>query len=182
MGSLDTYRRDSRLSRSATSTCASRAAFNTASDVRHACRVPQRRSRFGQYLQHAERLHPTTTRIRRVYIAGSGGDRSRELTLNLGLRFETNYGWQPATCQPQTAFVQAQCFPEIQGAPDWKALGAAVLGGLRPLRRRQDGAQGGGEPVPYSARGEPRRAAQPVSWSRATRMRGATPTETASRS
>jgi hypothetical protein len=46
----------------------------------------------------------------------------RKLTLNLGLRFETNYGWQPATCQPQAAFVQAQCFAAIQGAPDWKAL------------------------------------------------------------
>ena len=46
----------------------------------------------------------------------------RKLTLNLGLRFETNYGWQPATCQPQTQFVTGQCFPAIQGAPDWKAL------------------------------------------------------------
>lgn len=46
----------------------------------------------------------------------------RKLTLNLGLRFETNHGWQPATCQPQTTFVQAQCFPAIEGAPDWKAL------------------------------------------------------------
>ena len=46
----------------------------------------------------------------------------RRLVLNLGLRFETNYGWQPATCQVQTIFVQAQCFPEISGAPDFKAL------------------------------------------------------------
>ena len=44
------------------------------------------------------------------------------LVLNLGLRFETNYGWQPATCQPQTAFVQGQCFPEITGAPDFKGV------------------------------------------------------------
>jgi hypothetical protein len=44
------------------------------------------------------------------------------LTLNLGLRFETNYGWQPATCQPETQFVQGQCFAAIQGAPDWKAF------------------------------------------------------------
>ncbi|HEV8346309.1 MAG TPA: TonB-dependent receptor [Vicinamibacterales bacterium] len=46
----------------------------------------------------------------------------RRLVLNLGLRFETNYGWQPATCQVQTIFVQARCFPEISGAPDFKAL------------------------------------------------------------
>jgi hypothetical protein len=44
------------------------------------------------------------------------------LTLNLGLRFETNKGWQPATCQPDTPFVSGQCFPAIEGAPDWKAL------------------------------------------------------------
>jgi hypothetical protein len=46
----------------------------------------------------------------------------RQLVLNLGLRVETNYGWQPATCQVQTIFVQAQCFPEIKGAPDFKAV------------------------------------------------------------
>jgi hypothetical protein len=44
------------------------------------------------------------------------------LTLNLGLRFETNRGWQPATCQPDTPFVERQCFPAIDGAPDWNAL------------------------------------------------------------
>ena len=39
------------------------------------------------------------------------------LVLNLGLRVESNYGWQPVTCQPQTTFVQAQCFGDITGAP-----------------------------------------------------------------
>jgi hypothetical protein len=47
---------------------------------------------------------------------------SRKLTLNLGLRFETNYGWMPATCQQQTDFIAAQCFDAINGAPDWKAV------------------------------------------------------------
>ena len=45
-----------------------------------------------------------------------------KLTLNLGLRFETTYGWLPATCRPATTFVVEQCFPEIQGAPDFKAI------------------------------------------------------------
>ena len=45
-----------------------------------------------------------------------------KLTLNLGLRFETTYGWLPATCRPATTFVQEQCFPEIKGAPDFKAV------------------------------------------------------------
>jgi hypothetical protein len=47
---------------------------------------------------------------------------ARKLTLNLGLRFETTYGWQPETCQVQTVFIQGQCFPAIEGAPDWKNL------------------------------------------------------------
>ena len=47
---------------------------------------------------------------------------TRKLTLNMGLRFETNYGWMPATCQEQTDFIAAQCFDAIDGAPDWKAV------------------------------------------------------------
>src|SRR5438128_440094 len=46
----------------------------------------------------------------------------RRLTLNLGLRFETTYGWLPATCRPSTTFVEGQCFPEITGAPDFKGI------------------------------------------------------------
>jgi outer membrane receptor protein involved in Fe transport len=45
-----------------------------------------------------------------------------KLTLNLGLRFETTYGWLPATCRPATTFVVEQCFPEIKGAPDFKGI------------------------------------------------------------
>ncbi len=45
-----------------------------------------------------------------------------KLTLNLGLRFETTYGWQPEACQVQTVFIQGQCFSAIEGAPDWKSL------------------------------------------------------------
>ena len=47
---------------------------------------------------------------------------TRKLTLNMGLRYESNYGWMPETCQPQTAFIAAQCFDAINGAPDWKAV------------------------------------------------------------
>jgi len=44
------------------------------------------------------------------------------LTLNLGLRLDTNYGWQPATCQVTTQFIQGQCWPANNGVPDFKAL------------------------------------------------------------
>jgi hypothetical protein len=47
---------------------------------------------------------------------------TRKLTLNVGLRFETTYGWQPASCQVATIFVSEQCFPAIEGAPDFKGL------------------------------------------------------------
>ena len=54
----------------------------------------------------------------------------RKLTVNAGLRFETTYGWQPAACQVDTIFVAAQCFPEIKGAPDFKALAEKALSHL----------------------------------------------------
>jgi hypothetical protein len=47
---------------------------------------------------------------------------ARRITVNVGLRFETNYGWQPAACQVETIFVAQQCFGEIKGAPDFKAV------------------------------------------------------------
>jgi hypothetical protein len=47
---------------------------------------------------------------------------TRKFTVNMGLRFETNYGWMPETCQVQTVFIAARCFDAIDGAPDWKAV------------------------------------------------------------
>ena len=47
---------------------------------------------------------------------------TRKLTVNLGLRYETNYGWMPETCQPQTSFIAGRCYAEVNGAPDWKAV------------------------------------------------------------
>ena len=47
---------------------------------------------------------------------------ARRLTINVGLRYESTYGWQPAACQVETIFVAGQCFRAIEGAPDFKAL------------------------------------------------------------
>jgi hypothetical protein len=47
---------------------------------------------------------------------------SRKLTVNLGLRVDNNYGWENASCQPQTPFVDAQCFAPLKGVPDWTAV------------------------------------------------------------
>ena len=47
----------------------------------------------------------------------------RKLTLNVGLRFESFYGWQPAACQPTTTWVTVgQCFPTSEGLPDFKGV------------------------------------------------------------
>ncbi len=46
---------------------------------------------------------------------------TRKLTLNLGLRLETTYAWMAPHCQEETIFIARQCFPEIQGAPDFFA-------------------------------------------------------------
>jgi len=45
---------------------------------------------------------------------------TRKLTVNWGVRFETIYASEPAECRVQTVYVQAQCYPAIDGAPDWK--------------------------------------------------------------
>jgi hypothetical protein len=45
-----------------------------------------------------------------------------KLTLNLGLRLDTNYGWSRALCQEATPFIEARCFDEIKGVPDFTSL------------------------------------------------------------
>jgi hypothetical protein len=46
---------------------------------------------------------------------------TRKLVVNYGVRFESNYGWQDATCQPVTVFfTTGKCFDAIKGAPDLK--------------------------------------------------------------
>jgi hypothetical protein len=47
---------------------------------------------------------------------------SRKLTLNLGLRLESTYAWEPALCQEQTLFIAAQCFSKIEGVPSLVGL------------------------------------------------------------
>jgi hypothetical protein len=42
---------------------------------------------------------------------------NRKLTLNLGLRLESTYGWMPALCQEQTIFIAGQCFAAIEAVP-----------------------------------------------------------------
>jgi hypothetical protein len=46
---------------------------------------------------------------------------SRKLTMNLGLRLETNYGWMNAACQDKNQFVEAKCYAPLKGFPDWFA-------------------------------------------------------------
>ncbi len=46
---------------------------------------------------------------------------TRKLVINYGVRFESNYGWQDATCQPVTVFfTTGRCFDAVKGAPDLK--------------------------------------------------------------
>jgi len=47
---------------------------------------------------------------------------TRKLTMNLGLRLESTYAWEPALCQEQTPFINAQCFSKIEGVPDLVGL------------------------------------------------------------
>src|SRR2546425_1949664 len=47
---------------------------------------------------------------------------SRKLTMNLGVRLDTNYGWMRALCQEKTSFVDARCFDKMSGIPNWKVV------------------------------------------------------------
>ena len=47
---------------------------------------------------------------------------TRKVTLNIGVRAETNYGWMNAACQPQTPFIDATCYEPLKGFPDWTAV------------------------------------------------------------
>jgi len=51
---------------------------------------------------------------------------SRKITINGGLRLDTNYGWQRASCQEKTPYVDARCFDEMKGIPDWKVVNPRV--------------------------------------------------------
>jgi hypothetical protein len=50
----------------------------------------------------------------------------RKLTLNVGARIEAVKGWQPATCQSETIFIQGQCFAAIEAAPDFKTVSPRI--------------------------------------------------------
>ena len=45
---------------------------------------------------------------------------NRKLTINAGVRLDTNYGWQRELCQDATPFIAARCVDKIEGVPDWK--------------------------------------------------------------
>src|SRR5262245_8489610 len=45
---------------------------------------------------------------------------TRKLTINAGVRFESNFGWQPAGCRAANTFVAETCWGQIEGNPDFK--------------------------------------------------------------
>src|SRR5205823_3751550 len=46
----------------------------------------------------------------------------RRLTLSYGLRLDTLHSWAPATNQPESRFMPARSFPEVDCVPCWKDL------------------------------------------------------------
>jgi hypothetical protein len=45
-----------------------------------------------------------------------------KLTAMMGLRLQKSFGWIPPVCQPETIFIQGQCFDEVSGFPDYLDL------------------------------------------------------------
>ena len=42
--------------------------------------------------------------------------------VDVGLRFETDFAWLPPSCSATNVFVEARCFSEINGVPDFKTV------------------------------------------------------------
>ena len=69
----------------------------------------------------------------------------RRLTFTYGLRYEYHKGYVPAQNVAATpnGWVPARTFGEVNNVPLWKDLDSARRRGVRPLRQRTDGAEGG---------------------------------------
>ncbi|HEV3216128.1 MAG TPA: TonB-dependent receptor [Vicinamibacterales bacterium] len=53
--------------------------------------------------------------------------RIARLTVNAGVRFESSYGWQPATCQTSNVFIgNGACYPALKGVPNFKDVSPRV--------------------------------------------------------
>ena len=79
---------------------------------------------------------------------------TRRLTLNLGVRFQTNYGWQEASCQPTDRVRHGPLFRRVERRAGFSGVHAAVLGRLRHHGRRADGAEVFSQPVCAGQRAE----------------------------
>ena len=47
---------------------------------------------------------------------------TKKLVVDMGLRFETDYGWMLPSCSATNVFVEERCFAEINGVPDFKTV------------------------------------------------------------
>jgi hypothetical protein len=47
---------------------------------------------------------------------------TRKVVIDMGLRFETDYGWVEPSCSATNIFVEARCFSGINGVPDFKTI------------------------------------------------------------
>ena len=47
---------------------------------------------------------------------------TKKLVVDVGLRFETDFAWLPPSCSATNVFVEARCFSEINGVPDFKTV------------------------------------------------------------
>jgi hypothetical protein len=47
---------------------------------------------------------------------------TKKLVVDMGIRFETDFGWVLPGCSATNVFVEARCFSEIEGVPDFKTV------------------------------------------------------------
>jgi hypothetical protein len=73
----------------------------------------------GKSLDDVPFRYQTHDRLQNLYVQDKWTP-TKKLVLNLGVRISKDRGWMDASCQPATAFVEAQCFPVVDNAPNLK--------------------------------------------------------------
>ena len=63
-----------------------------------------------------------TARIRDTGVFAQDQWTMKRLTLNLGVRYDALYGYDPAQCRPAGPFTQAFCFGKVDNVPNWKDI------------------------------------------------------------
>ena len=121
--------------------------------------------RLGQPFQVTVRTTPYTTHERLVADLGVYVQDTwtiKRMTVNAGLRWDYLNNKVGAQDAPGGTWIGPRHFDELTDVPNFNDLVAAPRRRLRPVRQRQDGAEGDAQPLRADLDGRLRAAAQPA--------------------